>query len=302
MSRDNQPEQTLPEDPAPERRGVTGSFRHLDWRDALRSAAIVGSVVLVLTILAPFNTQEEFSFLGRLLYWSVSILGGWLIFGTIGGLARPLLARADEHPLSYAALAVVASLPIAAWVMAIHGYLGAEVSLPHYLALLPYVFVITAVITAVAYLSERARLAKEATRALSAFERSAKNAPAKTAASGTTGTPSSAERFRARLDGKAAMGEILAVSSEDHYLRVYTTAGEALILMRLSDAVDELGEIEGARIHRSHWVARSAIRGVDKSGGKWRLIVGTPESESDQPLTLPVSRTYREALKQTGWV
>jgi len=36
-------------------------------------------------------------------------------------------------------------------------------------------------------------------------------------------------------------GIIYAVSAEDHYLRVHTSLGETMVLMRLADAVRQLG-------------------------------------------------------------
>ena len=38
--------------------------------------------------------------------------------------------------------------------------------------------------------------------------------------------------------------------------------------MRLSDAVEELEGLEGAQTHRSWWVARDAVRGVERGDGR----------------------------------
>ncbi|MEM9054360.1 MAG: hypothetical protein AAGB16_03460, partial [Pseudomonadota bacterium] len=48
------------------------------------------------------------------------------------------------------------------------------------------------------------------------------------------------QSFLERLPVKYRTANLYAVSSEDHYLRVYTSLGEELILMRLADAVREL--------------------------------------------------------------
>ena len=56
--------------------------------------------------------------------------------------------------------------------------------------------------------------------------------------------------------GREAAAELYAIESEDHYLRVHTSAGQELILMRLADAVRELAGVEGLQTHRSWWVAR----------------------------------------------
>lgn len=84
--------------------------------------------------------------------------------------------------------------------------------------------------------------------------------------------------------------DIVAVSAELHYLRVYTHSGQALILMSFGRAVEALAVIPGQRIHRSHWVALAHVASVDSDGDRviCRLKTG---------LELPVSRTYRPKLR-----
>ncbi len=99
--------------------------------------------------------------------------------------------------------------------------------------------------------------------------------------------------FRERLPFKFRQADIHALSAEDHYLRVYTSAGETLVLMRLYDAIPQLG-IEGSQTHRSWWVARDAVRDVMRTDGKIALVL--PDGVS-----APVSRSYAGTLKSTGW-
>jgi len=103
------------------------------------------------------------------------------------------------------------------------------------------------------------------------------------------------ETFRARLEFRYRQAQILALSAEDHYLRVYTAAGETLILMRLYDAIAELDGIEGSQIHRSWWVAKDAVRDVVRGDGKVDLVLASG-------LRAPVSRRYQKALKTDGWL
>ena len=78
---------------------------------------------------------------------------------------------------------------------------------------------------------------------------------------------------------------------EDHYVRVHTTRGSGLVLMRFSDAIAELEATPGLRIHRSWWVAARAVAEVERSARstKARLING---------LRAPVSQPYIQALLQ----
>ncbi len=101
-------------------------------------------------------------------------------------------------------------------------------------------------------------------------------------------------RFLSRLPRKLQGGEIHAVEAQDHYLRLHTSKGSDLILMRLSDAVAELDGLEGAQTHRSWWVAKSAVQQVRRIDG--RAILELPGG-----VEAPVSRNIARALKAQGW-
>ena len=85
------------------------------------------------------------------------------------------------------------------------------------------------------------------------------------------------------------------MEAEDHYLRLHTSRGEDLILMRLSDALGELEGLEGAQTHRSWWVAKSAIGEVKRGDGRATIVLPNGKEA-------PVSRTYARALRKAGWL
>ena len=64
-------------------------------------------------------------------------------------------------------------------------------------------------------------------------------APAETHPSAQGAAPA---RFLARLPARLSGAALLAVQAEDHALRLHTSKGEDLILMRLADALVELKE------------------------------------------------------------
>jgi DNA-binding LytR/AlgR family response regulator len=103
--------------------------------------------------------------------------------------------------------------------------------------------------------------------------------------------PKFLERLPLRLRG----AEVWAVEAEDHYLRLHTSKGQDLILMRLADAVAELDGIEGAQVHRSWWVARDAI--VDAKRGDGRATLTLKDGAE-----VPVSRTYAGEIREKGWI
>jgi hypothetical protein len=101
-------------------------------------------------------------------------------------------------------------------------------------------------------------------------------------------------KFLQRLPLKLQGASLWAIEAEDHYLRLHTSKGQDLILMRLSDAIAELEGIEGAQTHRSWWVAREALAGAARSDGRATLTL-TDGAE------VPVSRGYAKALREKGW-
>lgn len=102
-------------------------------------------------------------------------------------------------------------------------------------------------------------------------------------------------KFLERLPLKLRGAEVWAVEAEDHYLRLHTSKGQDLILMRLADAVSELDGIEGTQVHRSWWVARDAIADARRGDGRATL---TLKDGSE----VPVSRTYAGVLRDKGWI
>jgi hypothetical protein len=104
-----------------------------------------------------------------------------------------------------------------------------------------------------------------------------------------------APKFLERLPLKLRGAEVWAVEAEDHYLRLHTSKGQDLILMRLADAVAELEGIEGMQVHRSWWVARDAITDARRGDGRATLTL-------KDGAEVPVSRTYAAQLRERGWI
>jgi DNA-binding LytR/AlgR family response regulator len=101
-------------------------------------------------------------------------------------------------------------------------------------------------------------------------------------------------RFMERLPTNLRGSRLLALQAEDHYLLAHCEAGSAMILMRLSDAAEELAALDGARTHRSWWVARDAVASAERGGGRARLRLVNG-------LSVPVSRSYSGALRAARW-
>ena len=233
--------------------------------------AVLAGVVLALT--GAFGTGSAPLWL-RLVYWTPMMLAG----GVWAHLCSRLLDRfiaLDERPwLTVVLLSVTATGPIAVMVWGLTGWILAGE--PYPLRALPYlvwpVLIVTATLSAINVFMARAR-------------------PVQTHAAALNAPPA---RFPDRLPMKLKGAEIRAVQAEDHYLRIHTDRGSDLILMRLSDALEELEGLEGAQTHRSWWVARSAVRDVARGDGRATLSL-------EGGLSVPVSRRYARALREAGW-
>ena len=84
--------------------------------------------------------------------------------------------------------------------------------------------------------------------------------------------------------------DIIALETEDHYLRVHAVGGSALILMRMADAVALLDPRLGAQVHRRWWVAQAAVAGVRREGQKLSLRL-------TDKILVPVGRTFHAAVR-----
>ena len=81
---------------------------------------------------------------------------------------------------------------------------------------------------------------------------------------------------------------VLAISSDLHYLHVYTDLGRCMILGSLQRAADAMGE-QGMRVHRTHWVARKAIVKIVRDDQQWYCLL-------TNDLKLPISRRKKSTV------
>jgi len=95
----------------------------------------------------------------------------------------------------------------------------------------------------------------------------------------------------ARRIGVADGASIVALTAQEHYTLVQTTAGAKLVLMRLSDAIAEMAPVDGLRVHRSHWVARDYIASVERTHRNREVVLRNGQR-------VPISRSYALAVNE----
>jgi hypothetical protein len=83
---------------------------------------------------------------------------------------------------------------------------------------------------------------------------------------------------------------VIAISSELHYVRIYTEVKQYLILGSLKDVISEFEENSGIQIHRSHWVSKKYVKSIEKTKSGIICVLRNG-------LTFPVSRRKKNEIK-----
>jgi hypothetical protein len=244
------------------------------WRTWAKNFAICAAAGVFLALAGAMQTGE-LPLLIRLAYWVPLMMGGAIV-GRALSAAVVLIPRATVSRWVFGfLLAVAISVPITGvvWIYT-NTLFGAGMRLAELPQLFGSVLVISAAMTAIMI---------------------AVNWPGRITHSAPAAGGQRQVRFLERLPPKLRGAELYAVSAEDHYLRLHTSKGSDLILMRLSDAINELEGLEGAQTHRSWWVARNSIEGSRRDGDRVILLLkGGVEA--------PVSRPNVRPLRDNGWL
>lgn len=241
------------------------------WSSVVPGFAASTALGLVLGVVGPFGSYLNGAWPIRTFYWVACLWAGWLAFG----VSVPVLARRAE------------SLGVPAWLWtppAIAVLTLFPVVLSRALAV--RLWPVVAHVGWLEWYGQGLVISTLATLGVLWAKRS-RNA-------GPEGPDRSSADPRDRLPPRLGR-TVLCLQMEDHYVRVHTPHGSALVLMSLSQAMAGLTDMEGVQTHRSWWVARASITGVVEDGRRLRLrLAGGLEA--------PVSRARVGALREKGWL
>jgi hypothetical protein len=241
-----------------------------DMRGWLRGLLITVTAAVFLTMAGAFGSYET-PLAARFVYWIVLMLLGWLW----GAFVARIIFRRLGPPRSLWLRVITSSLTLSIPYSVVVALAGMLTFHAHYRpaeipGLVATVTIVSAVMIAINVLADREM-------------------------NSVTAASSQPPKFLERLPLKLRGAEVWAVEAEDHYLRLHTSKGQDLILMRLADAVAELEGIEGAQVHRSWWIARDAITDARRGDGRATLTL-------KDGAEVPVSRTYAGQLRERGWI
>jgi len=265
----------------------------LTRRFALREMPQIGGWTAQLAVLlalgavfgwiGPFGTFQDLGIISRLAYWVPAML----LIGSISHFAMEALRRfgpsAAWPPVPQAiASALIVAVPGVAVVFGMEAVF--RHSPPLAAGVVAQIYFSVALVLAAIGIPWAVIRARQ-----TALPRLRPVAAPPVTASSPNGSP-----FLRRVSPRLGT-DLISIATEDHYLRVTTALGHELILFRLSDAVAELDPGLGQQVHRSYWVARRAVSGVERVGHRTTLVLINGAK-------VPVSRTHLPALRAAGWL
>lgn len=235
--------------------------------------------------MGPFGTYLNEGLVQRIIHWWQLLMGAYLLIRP-AILALLFLAKSTELPARPVVFwgVFVSSVPLGV----IWSNIGQDEfrELDGYAGLLPFSLLSSLAVMAVSQWADTADLRLQ--KRLSEPARQADPTPTETDEGDKRQAPEPALRSRLSNSFK---GAILALQSEDHYVRVHGENTSELILIRLRDAIAEMDGFAGEQVHRSWWVARDSIAGAEPSGRSWTIFL-------KNGLAVPVARDSVSRLQE----
>ena len=245
--------------------------------------------VALLVYLGPFGTWALLAVPDRLLFWVSAVGVNWIV-GYIAFFLVSQAFREREWPqwTGFVLAAIVAAVPGTGtvWLVVIAYLDYRPSSVSDVASLYTQVAVLHLFIGTLVF-----RIVDGALRRRGARE----EFPPPDASAEFAPRAESEAPLLARLPARSR-AELLHLRMQDHYVEVHTAAGSEMLLLRFRDALSEVEGVNGLQVHRSHWVARKAVAGVERRGGgriALRLVNGS---------RVPVSRSFAPLLKSRGWI
>lgn len=236
--------------------------------------ALIGCVIALSNLFNPTDLELG----ARMAYWIGGLLAAWVLFGLVGYVGKAVaqllgIDRVWGYVIAIPLATIIISWSVLWWLGGTEAMLG-----PRFAYVWPQTLAIAVAMFAVFFVlyGRSARLNETAEEA---------GAPERI---GVTGAALH-ERLR---PGFLA---IFALSVEDHYVHVHGDGQSEMVLMSLSEAIALMPNNVGEKVHRSWWVARSAVRSHKRDGRDIKLILENEES-------VPVSRNAVADLRAKGWL
>lgn len=90
-------------------------------------------------------------------------------------------------------------------------------------------------------------------------------------------------------------GPLIALSAQDHYVKITTLSGEHLARLTMKAAISLASDIDGLRVHRSHWVSKAEIVLLEKRAERYILSLRNGAQVPVSKAQMPAIREYLES-------
>jgi hypothetical protein len=275
----------------------------------LRGVAGAVAAGLVIGFLGPFGTFERMEAGERLVFWTLCMTVGTLVhMPAYWGFAWVAAQRGISAWIWVPASALFAALPMTLMVNGVAAALFGDIALDSFVSLYPLVLAISLPVVCVTHLLNRPGPLPVGQPGGAPATRQAEVLPPpvgpQTPASAAASAPSVAEAPARPLRAIPLMAalpprlgdQVLCLQMEDHYIRVHTDKGSAMVHHRMADAEASLApHVQGLRVHRSWWVAQAAITGWRRDGKSLTLSLANG-------LEVPVARDRQPTVRAAGWL
>ena len=248
----------------------------------------------VVGFLGPFGSYLAGNFLTRFAQWSMMLLGSYLMIRPVILLCH-WIERLTHLPRNFVVVwgTISASFPMAM----IWAYSAPQQTrmIGGYSGLIPFALLNAWLVGVVVWWAERSDAHLRHYYSEIMPHRAQRDTITAPIAASTQGSADTAQpRLHQRLS-RSFTGPVLALESEDHYVRVHGERQSELLLMRLRDAIAEMDECPGEQTHRSWWVRADSVDQAIAQGRnrELRLVNG---------LRVPVARDSIARLTQSGFI
>ncbi|GGA22058.1 hypothetical protein GCM10011498_23500 [Amylibacter cionae] len=258
---------------------------------------IMIGATIICTLVGPFDTYYQDTFLFRLYFWGAIVLTST----TYGCLASVWTNLTFRH-LSFWQRTLI-NLPIFTLPFSLVSWEFSSIyytrqAMPHPMVVVILVGAVDLFVHACIYVSRASR------RPVSLSQQTLPQMPAKAppmhdpaVEPQENAKPEPDDKpdecaFLRRL-GPNSGSYLIRLAMNDHYIEAHTDTGIHMLYMRFGDAIAELNAEDGAKVHRSHWVRFAEIIDVERSGPKVALVMS-------DGVSVPVSRSHKTFLQEKG--
>ncbi len=252
--------------------------------DPERKLFLYFGVAFMAIAVGPFGTYEAMGLWDRTVFWTLDVMGGMVIIvPVLHVFYHSRLMAGLPSQVRFGLGVALGALPAAGFITLLYGTIGADlqISTPF-----PVLYIEVTVFSTLLLLTEF--ILWPMVFGTPEPQPAVVTTPSESVPVSKSPVPA----LLTRLAVEHRDAAIISISMQDHYAEVTTTVGTALILMRLNDAIDLLEGYPGARIQRSHWVAKDFVTGIERSGRR-------VEVRLQDGRTLPIGATYLKAVQQS---